>query len=450
LLQLIKLLSLRFSGFLTEVISIATSKERLKQLFRVSLYSNAAFLLIANAAGSLLGFAFWIIVARVYPAEDVGLASAVIAAVGLLAMLSHLGLGMGLIRFLPHSGRNASSMINTVFTIGTLVSVITAFIFIAGLSFWSPALLFVRQHPIYLAAFVVFTIAATLSTLINETFVAERRASFVLARGFIFSLLKLPLPIVLAAFFHSFGIFASWGMSLGVALLLSIFLFLPRAQPGYRPFFAFNRRVVNDMLHFSFANYLSVLFRGAPGMLLPIMVINILGAEPQAYFYMALMTGAVLIMIPEAFSTSLFAEGSYDEHTLGLNIRRSLKITFLILVPAVILILAIADKLLLLFGGSYSENATTLLRLLAISAIPMTINAVYLAIKRVEKKLKIIVGLTAFAAVSILGLSYFLLPRMGIDGAGIAYLIGHTTIALVIVASWLRRQRALRLSPKRD
>jgi len=448
LLRLIKQLGSRLSGFIIEVSNVVTSKERLKQLFRVSLYSNAAFLLIANAVGALLGFVFWIIVTRVYPPEDVGLASAVIAAVGLLAMLSHLGLGMGLIRFLPHSGKNANSMINTTFTIGTLTSVTAAFIFIAGLGFWSPALVFLRQNPIYFVAFVVFSNASTLWMLVGEAFVAERRAGFVLAKDLISSLLRLPLPIVLVAFFHSFGIFASWGISLGVALLLSVFLFLPRAQPGYRPLFAFNRGIVNDMLHFSFANYLSVLFWSAPSMILPIIVINLLGAELQAYSYIAWAMAGVFTMIPEAISTSLFAEGCHDEETLGLNTWRSLKMTFLILVPAVILIAAIADKLLLLFGGSYSENATGLLRILAISAIPVTINVVYLAIKRVEKNLKIIVGLTIFIAIATLALSYVLLPMMGINGAGIAWLITQTAIALVIVAALFKRRRALRLSKK--
>ncbi len=112
----------------------------------------------------------------------------------------------------------------------------------------------------------------------------------------------------------------------------------------------------------------------------------------------------------------------------------------LILVPMVIVILATADWLLLLFGGAYSENATTLLRILTISALPLAVNLVYLGIKRVEKKLKVIVGLSVFAAVATLGLSYLLLPRMGIDGVGIAWLISQGAIALAIAESWLKRR----------
>jgi O-antigen/teichoic acid export membrane protein len=189
------------------------------------------------------------------------------------------------------------------------------------------------------------------------------------------------------------------------------------------------------MLHFSFGNYLSVLFWTAPGLVLPIMVVNLLGAQLNAYFFIAWAVGGVLSVIPSAASISLFAEGSYEEERLGINIWRSLKMILLLLVPAVVLVLAFADKLLLLFGIAYAENATTLVRILAISSLPLAINIVYLAIKRVEKKLKVIVSLTAFLAVVTLGLAYLLLPQMGINGAGIAWLISQAVIALVIMAA---------------
>ena len=442
MLPLIKLLRLRLGEFLTEIVKVATSKERLKKLWQVSLYSNAFYLMIAGATNAILGFVFWILAARFYSPEAVGLASATISAVGLLVMFCSLGLGMGLIRFLPHSGESASSMVNTVFTIGVLASIVAAAIFVAGLGFWSPALLFLRQNSIYLAAFVLFTIAYNITHFADQVFIAQRRARFLLAKNLIFSLLKLLLVILLAAFFQSFGIFASWGVSLGVALLVSLFLFLPRAQPGYRPFFAIDRRAINDMLRFSFANYLAVFLWGAPVYVIPIMVVNLLGAEANAYFYIAWAVASVLTMIASATATSLFAEGSHDEERLGLNTWRTLKMTYLILVPAVILILAIAPQLLLLFGGSYSENATTLLRILAISALPLVTNYIYLETKRVKKKLKIVIGLSAFAGAATLGLTYLLLPLMGVNGAGIAWLSTQGIIALVIVANWLKQRQA--------
>jgi O-antigen/teichoic acid export membrane protein len=137
---------------------------------------------------------------------------------------------------------------------------------------------------------------------------------------------------------------------------------------------------------------------------------------------------------------SLFAEGSYEEEKLGLNVRRSLKLILLILVPTVILALAFADKLLLAFGSPYSESATTLLRILILSTLPLAVNTVYLFVKRVEKKLNILIAVYAFIAVITLALTYILLPTMGITGAGIAWLSSNGVVAVVIATSFIKRR----------
>ncbi len=426
------------SGFLTEVISIATSKEKLKQLIQTPLYSNAIYLMATSAASALLGLVFWIIVARLYAPENVGLASAVISAAGLMAMIANLGLGYGLIRFLSQSGKNANSLLNSCFTVGSLAAIVTALIFLGGLGFWSPALLFLRQNPVLFITFVILTSSLTLIALVGDVFIAERRARFILANSLIHGLLKLPAVILLGLAFHAFGIFASWALSLCVASLLGIFLFLPRVRAGYHPRFTINRGVIGKVVHFSSANYMANFVSMAPGFILPLMIVNLLGAEINAYFYIAWMIGFLLFGVSGAVSMSLFAEGSYDETRLRVVLRQSLKLTFLILVPAVILILAIGDKLLILFGTPYSQSGTMLLRILAISALPSAINSIYLSIKRVEKKLTTIIALTGFLAVSILVLSYVLLPYLGINGVGIACLSSHGVVALVILASWLR------------
>ncbi len=437
-----KQFNLRIRGLLAEVISVATSKERIRQLFHIPLYSNAFYLMITSAVAALFGFVFWIIAAKFYPTETVGLASAVIAAMGLLASFANLGLGHGLIRFLPGSGRKANSLLNSSFTISILTALLVSLIFLWGLGFWSPALLFLHQEPALIAAFVVFTIAFALRSTAGEALIAKRRGGFVLAREVIFNLVRLLLVVLLTTGFHSFGIFGSWGISLWVALLFNILLFLPRAQPGYRLRLTISREI-NEMVHFSAGSYVASLLWVAPGMILPIMVVNLLGAELNAYFYIAWIIAGTVTMVAESTSMSLFAEGSYDERKLSLNVRRSLKLIFLILVPVVILVLAFANKLLLAFGSSYSESGTTLLRILILSTLPLAINIIYLSIKRVEKKLTILIAVTAFLAVTTLVLSYILLPRMGITGTGIAYLISQGVTALVITAGFAKSRLGL-------
>lgn len=433
----------KLASFAKETIAdaarILTTKEGLKSLYGVSLYRNAIYLMLNSVVHALTGFFFWIAVARLYPTEAVGLAAAAIAATGLLALLSTLGLDYGLIRFLPGSGDKARDMLNSCFTIGGLVAIVLAFVFLAGLGVWSPALLLVREHPVFFAAFILFAFAATLQSFANHVFIAGRKAGFVLAQGLVFSLLRFIPLFILASLFQTFGIFASWGIAVSIAVAAGILLFLPRAQKGYRPFPLVRRRVVSEMMHFSYGNYAANILWAIPQLILPLMVVNLLGAEQNAYFYIGWGVAGILFMIPMAASLSLFAEGSYEEEKLNYEIRRSLKLIPVLLIPGIIILLLLGDKILLLFGRAYSENATKLLWILALSALPLSLNYIYFSIKRVEKRMKSVIGLTAFIALATLGMSYFLLPQMGILGIGVAWLSSQGVAAVITIFYLWRR-----------
>ena len=116
-----------------DIIGIVTSRERLKQKLRISLYRNAIYLMMATAVSSIFGLAFWVVATRwLYEPEDIGLASAVISAIMLLALLATLGLDYALIRFLPNSGERSNAMVNTCLSIGGLTSIIVVLICMSG------------------------------------------------------------------------------------------------------------------------------------------------------------------------------------------------------------------------------------------------------------------------------------------------------------------------------
>lgn len=431
----------RLYKIFNELRATVTSKDRMKEVIRVPLYSNALFLMGASVFSSLIGFVFWLVAARFYPDEAVGLASALISAMGLAVSFSKLGLELGLVRFLKRHSEDPKAIINTVFTVGLLASVAAALIFIAGLDLWSPALLFIRETPLYLFAFVFFCAVSSLNNLSDHSFIASRRSGFVVASGLIFGILKVILAIALASFLTSFSIFASWGIGMTAAVIISIFVLLPIAQRGYRFAVTIKKKILGDMLGYSFANYISMLLWGTPALIFPLMVVNLLGAEANAYFYIGWAVSNVIVMIPQSVTTSLLAEGSYDETNLKTHILRSLKIIFLLLVPAVVAVLLLADKLLWLFGTQYSASATELVRIMTLAVLPLAVNILYLNIKRVQKDLKMIVGMPAFIAVISIVLALILLPQIGFNGVGIAWLAAHACCAVVIVVNWLWRWR---------
>ena len=412
-------------------------KDKIRGLLRISLYRNAGYLMLTSGTNSLAGFIFWAVAARLYPTEGVGLAAAAISAMGLLALLSTLGMDYGLIRFLPGAHDKGNSIINSCLTLSGLVSLALAVIFLAGINLWSPALLRIQQNPVFFISFILFSVASVFRIFAERTFVARRRSGFTLTQGLVFSLLRFIPLVALAPLFDVFGIFASWGIGLGLAVLISVPFLIPRIQPGYRPKPVIDKTSIGSMMHFSFANYAANIFWAIPILCLPLMVVNLLGAEANAYFYVGWALGYLLVNIPVTVSLSLFAEGSNSEEQLGRNIGRSLKL-FLLMVPVIAVVFLAGDKVLALFGDAYAEHATTLLWVLAVSSIPAGLNHTYFTVKRVQKRMRDVIGLSAFIAVITMILSYVLVPRMGIIGAGVGWLIPQVIVAIIVTPTLLR------------
>ncbi|MFC1938096.1 lipopolysaccharide biosynthesis protein, partial [Chloroflexota bacterium] len=299
-------------------IDIRTILEHLKS----SLYRNSLFLMTSTVARVGLGFLFWIVIARFYSEAEVGWGSAIISAIELLAFLSSLGLNTAFIRFLPRTEK-PQDMINSCLTLTGVVALALSAIFIIGLDIWSPALHFIREHVVFSLAFIFFVLLMTLTLMIDSVFISKRKAEFVLFRRSIVLLLRLPLPVLMALFFHAFGIAASWGIALGIAFVIAIFLFMPRVQNQYRPMLGLNLGIISNMRRYSTGNYLASLSIIAPTHILPIMIVNLLGAEQNAYFYMGWMIAGLLSSIPMAVSQSLFAEGVHLENELWGNVGKS-------------------------------------------------------------------------------------------------------------------------------
>jgi O-antigen/teichoic acid export membrane protein len=424
-------------------------RKGLKSLYGVSLYRNAVYLIVGTAITNVTGFVFWIIAARLYLAEAVGLGSAILSALGLLAIFSGLGLEIGLIRFLPGAGKDRNDMVNSCFTLSGLASVAVALIFLAGLRFWSPALLVVRQDPIFFTAFIIFAAATTLQPLISGVFLAKLNTKFIVIVNIIACSLKIALVLVFAMFFTgAFGIFVSTGLATAIALLFAAFWFLPKAQNGYRPLPRIEKRVLNELSHYAAGNYVGGIILFMTSYVLPLAVINILGAEMNAYFYIAWMVAGTFQVIPSSISNSLFAEGSNDEASIRTNTAKSLRFTFLLLLPLTILILIIAGKLLLLFGQAYADNAALLLRILVVAVIPWGINYLYVSIERVRKNIKGIITVAAVATCLSLGLSYLLMLKMGLVGVGVGYVAGQTIVAIAVFIHLWRRYSHIRVLRK--
>lgn len=431
---------------------IITSKEKLGRVWQIPFYQNTYYLMSGNIINSALGFVFWIIAARLYSFEIVGLGSAMISASRLLALFAELGLGISLVRYLPAAGKNGNDMINTCFTLSGLAVFIILLVFLSGLSLWSPALLPVRQHALYFIAFIFFTFSMLLQPLALTVLLARLQTRNI----FIINVVAGILGIVLVSIFSIFtdgalGLFSAMGLAITFTLTLCVFRLLPKAQNGYFPLPKMDLKILGEMGSYSAANFAGKGFLLMTNFILPLIVVNTLGNEMNAYFYIPWSVGIVLQFIPAAISNSLFAEASNEGITLHANTKKSLKLLLLLVLPAALIIITVSSFLLLLFGREYSEHGASLLRILALSIVPWGIIYIYIGIARAKKNIKGLVVIPVFASGLSLGLSYILMVQAGLVGIGLGYLAGQSIVALpVLFYLWRSRNSLDRSEVKRN
>ncbi len=404
------------------------------QQLRSPLYRNSIILILISFSSAFLTFIFWVIAARYYSNFDVGVAAALVSASGLLSLISSAGFDLGLIRFLPHA-KDTRGMINSCFTFSGLAAVVLSLIFIAGLPLWSPDLLLLRGIYLFIL-FVVAAAAGVISLLQLQVFTALRRPEYGWVQQAVFSVVRIPLVIALVSF-NVTGIWASWTIALCLGILAGNILLI-KVSPGYRPSPTIHRKIMNEMSRFSFGNYIANLAGTAPIYILPLMVLALLGAEANAYFYIGFRTGSLLFSLSLLVATSLFVEGSHTPERLRLLSIRSAAFTFALLLPALAICFIFGREILLLFGREYSQQALWIFWLVALSAIPYTFNETYLTIKRVQLQVSTIIYFSVFVSAVTIGIAYPLVMNAGLTGAGLSWLVGHG-IATLWVGWWLIR-----------
>ncbi len=417
---------------------IFSALSHLQHHYKSSLHRNAFYLIANTLVSSALGFIFWIVAARFYAPADVGLAAALIAVANLLAVFSNLGFNFGVVRFLPNA-KDPAKLVNTCLNFVAGASLILSALFLLLMPILSPALLFAREKAVFALSFMSIVLVWAIFPLVDHVFVAKRTSNLVIVKSTVFNALKIPLAIF-AAYLGAFGIFASWGVAMAIAGGVALLFFIPRILPGFIPSLTIDRAVINDIIHFSLGNHVAHLLYLAPSLILPLMVVNLLGGQMNAYFYVAFMIVEILFVIPTAVSQSLFAEGSTKKESVGEYIRNSLKMIYLLMIPAIVILLLLADELLLLFGPEYSIHGSGLLRVFALSGFFLGVNLTYITLLRLEKKVGEIIAISGFLALGILSLSYFLLISTGgIVAVGYSWLAIQGIIS--IYAGWAIRSR---------
>jgi aminoglycoside phosphotransferase (APT) family kinase protein/O-antigen/teichoic acid export membrane protein len=412
------------------------------------LYRNAYALTLSSTLTAAVGVAYWILAARRYPSNVVGLNSAAISAMMFLAGAAQLNLTSALLRFIPEAGRATARFVGRAYLVAAGVALVVCLIFIRGIGTWAPALAFLGSSPLFIGWFTAAALGWCVFVLQDSVLTGLGQAMVVPIENAAFSVLKLALLLGFAVWFPLYGVLASWTTAMAVTLLpVNILIFrrlIPRHVAATR-----DRAVRLDpsrVVRYVAGDYVGALCWLAATTLLPVMVTVQAGATDNAYFYLSWQIALVLYFVSPNMGSSLIVAVANDPPKLATYSYQAFLQTARIVVPLATLMTLGAPFVLRIFGSSYAAHGTMVLRLLALSSIPHIVNSLYVSIARAQRRVGAVVMVLAPLCACVLILSYLLLQRYGITGVGVAWLVSQTAMALILLQLQLRPLWSSRLA----
>lgn len=417
-----------------------STRARLLEHARVPLHRDGYALAANSAFTALAGLVYWIVAARQYSAHDVGINSALISTMMFLAGIAGLNLTNVVVRFLPEAGRRTARLTAISYGVAGSVAVGIALVFLLGVGEWAPSLDFLRDDLGLGAWFVLATIGWSLFAIQDSVLTALGKAVWVPLENAVFSLLKLGLLAVFAALLPVYGIFVSWTAAMLVSVAGVNFLIFTKLVGRHANGPAAEMTLIRDraFARYFAADYMcSVAWLSAIN-LMPLVVTAIGGATQNAFFALAWAVSLPLYAFAASIGMSLVLHGSRERASLPALERKAALQGARVLVPSVFVVVVLAPQVLSLFGDQYTEEGTTLLRLLALGALPYFVLTLALSVARIERRLRPAVVAWGTQAILALGLAFPLLDSLGVTGAGVAWLASQCIVATGVVALHLR------------
>jgi O-antigen/teichoic acid export membrane protein len=396
------------------------------------MFRTAYALLLNTGITSVLGLGYWAVAAHRYPAVDIGRASSAISALQLLSGIGQCNLNNSLPRLIPRAGAGTARLVARSYAAAAGLSILlaTGFALLASRYGWAGG--FLGQGTGYVIWFVLAVAIWSIFFLEDSVLAGLRQAIWVPVENTSFSLGKLVLLVLLAGVTLRFGVFGSFTIPVALAVIPVNWLIFRRLIPRHqrvRPGGA-EAAASLPLRRYLVGEYGGGLANLATTTMLPLLVASQVGSVANAYFYSAWIVGSSFEYVLSSIGVALVVEGANDQRHTTWALRRGAMLTAAVLLPAVALTVIAAPTVLGLAGATYASKGTIILRLVALAVIPRSVISLSVATARIRKDIRTMVVIQGASCVLTLTLAAILIPRLGLAGAGIAYAVAQTVVAV--------------------
>jgi O-antigen/teichoic acid export membrane protein len=361
---------------------------RLRSAANRELLVNAGSMIGTTVVTSGLGFVYWWVAARQFPAEAVGFASAAISAMSLIGTIGIVGLGTLLIGELSRQPGQRGSLITTALLVSGLLSSLLGGVFALVAPVVSEEFQPLAGDFARIGLFVLGVALTAITLVLDQALIGLLRGGLQLWRNGIFALVKLAALLPLSwwlADTTGLGIYTTWTIGNLVSLLglAGIALMLRIRWRARRPQWS----VLRDLPGAALGHHALNLALQLPGFALPIVVTALLSAALNASFYMAWLMLHLVFAIPYTLTTVLYAVGVADRGAFAQKMRLTLSLATAIGLLSNIVLWLGADQIMGLFGPSYAAEAAWALRIMGLGVFPLIVKDHYVVMQRVHGRI---------------------------------------------------------------
>ena len=401
------------------------------------LIQNAIALMISSGGTAVLGVVFWAVAAHLSTASALGRTAAEIAAMLLLATLAQLSYGSIFERFLPVAGEFTFNFVKQAYLLCTAFGLVLAAGYLA-LGFGNS---FLPSSLGWKLLFVVAVVLWTIFALQDSVLIGLRASRWVAVENIAYSAVKLAFLPVSIAISATEGIFVAWTAPLILTIIaISWYLFRHRI-PEHASTSVSTEALpsARNLIVLASAQYAALLSSVFLPSVVTLIVIQRLGAVANAHYYLPAMIANSLGMFSWGIVRSFLVEATNEPHALRLHANSAIRALLIVLVPSIVLGCIFAPYYLRIFGASYANQGTTLMRLLLISLLGTTVMVFYTAFAWIDKQVWWLTVRNVVSGIIYLVVIFALIGRFGINAIGIASLIYSGTTLFVFLPITIRR-----------
>ncbi|MET0915540.1 MAG: polysaccharide biosynthesis protein, partial [Jiangellaceae bacterium] len=254
---------------------------------RHSALRSSLGLVVAKAAQTGAGFAFWVVAARATSDREVGLTMAAVSAVMICTQLAVLGAGSAVIVSVGR-GEPPARILDAAFAIVGVAGTVLALGYLVLQAAVMPdtAMLSV----LFWLTFLVAAVTGTLVIVLDQALVALGRGSSATSRYALGGGISLGAAALVAWLSHGASadvLMACWTLGTTVACVVGAVQL--RRLVGYRPRPSLRSARGRPLLAMGLPYQLLTLTERAPGLVLPLLLAHMVAPEAAAYWYPAWM-----------------------------------------------------------------------------------------------------------------------------------------------------------------